>query len=263
MSYLEKEVQAELISKGYPICYKNLKIKNGCLNLFEIDIISTDFVIEIKSGRETHSITNQHLSYHKYIPERYVIYYYAPALSDEEIKDLNESNGLRIIYTNTLETIYTNHQPCYEIVIPTQNLFSRFLYLDFPTVKKYNKIYIKYEDFFKQYFINKYLSDYTYNGVSFYKKINYLLKSGKIRMVNEFKDNIPVLIIQNKIPGKMAVEEINFNLNYPIYWNDNKNDVIKVPINGKFPLLDRITYECNCGENHFNDYCCSKIYPKI
>jgi hypothetical protein len=81
-------------------------------------------------------------------------------------------------------------------------------------------------------------------------------------MVNEFKDNIPVLIIQNKIPGKMSVDEINFNLNYPIYWNDNKNDVIKVPINDKFPLLDRITYECACGENHFNDYCCSKIYPK-
>jgi len=60
----------------------------------------------------------------------------------------------------------------------------------------------------------------------------------------------------------MAVDEINFNLNYPIYWNDNKNEVIKIPINGKFPLLDRITYECTCGENHFNDYCCSKIYPK-
>jgi hypothetical protein len=256
MAYLEKRVQRELMEKGYPVCYKNLKIRNRSSIIFEIDIVSLDFVIEIKSGKEIHSIVNQHISYNKYVPKKYTIYFYSPVLSDEEVLYLNKNNATRIIYINSLNVIYKNHEPCKEINIGSRNLLSRFLYLDFEKIKEFKKIYIKYEDFYRQYFINKYLSDYTYNGDSFFIKINYLFSMNIICLVDKFDMNIPSLIVESNISGKMFLDDMKLSNHYPIYWNDNKNDVLKIPINSKFPYLKGITYPCRCGEFHFLDYSC-------
>ena len=256
MAYLEKKVQEELSSRGYPICYKNLRIRSGSSVLFEIDIISIDFVMEIKSGKEIHSIVNQHMSYNKYIPKKYTIYFYSPALSNEEVAYLNENNATRIIYINSMNVIYENHDPCREINIKSRNLLSRFLYLDFDKIKSFERLNVRYEDFYRQYFINKYLSDYTYNDVSFFSKINYLFIMGKFNLVEEFDEDIPSLILESNISGKMYIQDMKFNKHYPIYWNDNKNDVLKIPINSKFPYLKGITYPCSCGDNHFLDYSC-------
>ena len=190
----EKHVADELFAKGYPIIYRNLSVSlnNGLIG--EFDIISKDFVVEVKSGKDINTIGLYFMRNHNILPRDFVYYIYCPVIDSETIEMFNKDYSNNIfIYTNTLQTIYDNHKPLIECVIDGQSNMCKVLNLSLESLKKFNRLYIKYEEYNKVFISLHYVRD-TYSHIEKIKwseKLDYLVDSGILVFVEEFDPTIP------------------------------------------------------------------------
>ncbi len=224
---LEKKVIKELRSKGYPVFNHNLSTfmvddtGKRLTTICEFDIISHDFIIEVKSGRNIMSNGMQIMKQRDMMPN-YKLYFYCPIKTDKEIDDCNKDNvSENVYYINNLEEVYKNHKPFNHANIRRHKLFSKFLHLTMDCLKTFDKIYtrrlIVYEQFI---FLNHY---YNFSGnnskITWVDKLNYLLHSGKLVLVDKFDDDIPDFELKN-CNKKIYIndyQELNIIKSYNIY----------------------------------------------
>jgi hypothetical protein len=273
---LEKTVARELEAKGYTVFYKNLSISlPNKLLITEYDIVCRDFIIEVKSGNDICIKCNQIKNQVALLPRGYKLYYYCPAISDLDIKELNmkESDKKLITYINRLDKIYQHHKPNNECNIRTQRDFTKFLANSLHKLSRFNKIYIMKETFYYTYLcvtcINDHYSTDDKDIIYSSKKIKYLVDNNIIQMVDEFDENIPSFV---KDTPRNTIYIDNFTTNSPIniklyYSIDWKNIKLKpVDLYHELPIIDGITRYCDCcGQNIiFNkQLCCGVCYLKI
>jgi hypothetical protein len=243
---LEKLVVSQLEDNGFPVYYKNLTVKYNSTLFTEYDVIGTNFIIEVKSGKDFKKLQiNRHL---KYLPEGYKMYYYLPLKSEEEIQYLNERYKT-ITFINNLEIIYKNHKLYNEFNIRSRKDFKRFLSLPFHRIKKFDKLNILFEDFYFVYFYSTCIYDYYCLGeedVVSSEKIKYLMNKGVINFVTKFNENIPYITSKNiKKFVQIISDKIDLEKIYKVDWSKNK--IKKIHIGENLPLMDGITKYCMCG----------------
>jgi hypothetical protein len=220
----EQEVADELFSRGYQIFYRNLSISVNNAIIGEFDIICRDFVIEVKSGKDIHSGGLYFMQGHNMLPKGYKYYIYCAAIDSETIEMFNKDySNNTFIYTNTLQTIYDNHVPYIEGVIDGQSNMCKILNLSMESLKKFNRLYINYEEYNKVYISLNYIRD-TYSPVENIKwseKLNFLLDSGILVFCEEFDPSIPIIkgfFNHNKMYTMNNLEAPKLELHYSLYF---------------------------------------------
>jgi hypothetical protein len=150
---LEKQVADELSKNGYYIFYKNLRIiKNKYDEIAELDIVCSEFILEIKSGKYIDSKGIYGLMSHNILPNNFIYYFYCPLYSDSEIIELNNSftnKHYKLIYINKLETVYNNHKPNINILVEDEKHLTRILGLTDSNINYINKLYMTFDTYSK------------------------------------------------------------------------------------------------------------------
>jgi hypothetical protein len=249
---LEKAVINALEEKGYCVYFRNISLKYNQIQITEYDVISKDFIIEVKSGKDFKYM--QIIKQLKYLPDGYKLYYYIPNKDDEEVKKLN-TIFKEITIVNNLEEIYKKQKTWNEFNICNRKDFKRVLSLPLSKIKIFDKLNILEEDFYFVYFQVLYVYDYycinEEEKIHSSKKIEYLLDTGKINFVKEFDKDIPLITnmnIKNFIELEMHDSKINFLNVYNIEWNKRK--IKKIRRSGQIPpLRENVTKICNQCDN--------------
>lgn len=218
----EKKVADELFGKGYPILYRNLSVSlNGGL-IGEFDIISKEFVVEVKSGKDINTIGLYFMRNHDILPKEFSYYIYCPAINSDTIDMLNKDYSNNIfIYTNTLETIYERHKPIIECNIDSQSNLCKVLNLSIESLKKFVKLYVKYDDYTKVFISLHYVRD-TYSHdekIKWSDKLDFLVDSGILSFVEEFDPIIPYIrgfFTHNRVYCLNKLETPNLELSFSL-----------------------------------------------
>jgi hypothetical protein len=219
----EQEVADELFLKGYQILYRNLSIVVNKNTIGEFDIICRDFIVEVKSGKDIHSCGLYFMQNHNILPKGFIYYIYCPAIDCETIKMLNNDYSNNVfVYTNTLNTIYERHVPIIECNIDSQSNLCKVLNLKLESLKKINKLYIKYEDYNKVFISLHYVRDTISHKekIKWSDKLDYLIDSGILTFCEGFDMNIPFIrgfFNHNRMYYMSGLEipilDLNFSLN--------------------------------------------------
>ncbi len=246
---LEDYVEKELVKNGYYVQYKNLTIMYNNLQITEYDIISTDFVIEVKSGKAPKFKLSQQRHQLLFLPKNYKLYYYCPNVDDENLENLNFCMS-KIIFVNKLEDIYKNHKPySFELNIKDIKSFIRLLSLTLAEIKCIGRINIRENDFYHVYLSCKYMTDH-YNIEDMIKnsyKCEHLLNNNIIYLTTKFNNNITSLI------SKSAYKKIEFKEICPLKTNYhfieyNKKNMCNISLDLRLPLIENLTQRCKCCE---------------
>jgi len=213
----EKVTVRALFQLGYPIFYTNLKILHKEYQLSEFDIISDNFIVEVKSGRDVGTKGLFFLKNHNMLPKGYIIYVYCPFYSNQQVKKFNkESSNCKIIYINDLRKIARRHKPSIKGIINDEETLRGFLRHE--NFYKFDKVYMGMEMY------NLLMSFLVYR--KYKPQIEYMLNFGKIGVL-EYMDeesrscverNVPYLRCWNK-SHKIRMEEfkpIEFHIYYDI-----------------------------------------------
>lgn len=256
---LENYVINELENKGYPVFFRNLRIECNKIQVTEYDVVSRDFIIEVKSGKDLSLKSSQPIKHLRFLPLGYKLYYYCPCKSDEDIKMMNHAYNIEggIIFINSLEEIYKNHKPYNEVNIKTQKDFTRFLSLSFDKLKIFDKVNVDKETFYYTYLCLNYINDYysknDMNPILSSEKIRYLVDNKKINMVENFDKNVATLSTKN--PNQTIIITMDqilsgyklHNLCKYYYLGWNKNKLENIDVNSDLPLFEGITKWCGCN----------------
>jgi hypothetical protein len=220
----EQEVADELFARGYQILYRNLSIAVNKNIIGEFDIICRDFIVEVKSGKDIHSCGLYFMHGHNILPRGFTYYIYCPAIDSETIKIFNNDySNNTFIYTNTLDTIYDNHIPSIECVIDGQSNFCKILNLSVESLKKFNRLYITYEEYTKTFISLHYIRDTVsaIENIKWSEKLDFLVDSGILVFCDEFDSSIPIargFFNHNRLYNMTALDipklELNYSLNY-------------------------------------------------
>lgn len=219
----EQEVADELFARGYQILYRNLSISVNKAIIGEFDIICRDFILEVKSGKDIYSGGLYFMHGHNMLPKGFSYYIYCMAIDSETIEMLNKeySNNNTFIYTNTLQTIYENHIPSIEGVIDGQSNMCKILNLDMDSLRKFNKLYINYEEYNKVFISLNYVRD-TYSPVEKIKwseKLDFLVDSGILVFSEDFEPSLPIIkgfFYHNKLFSLNTFESPKLELHYSL-----------------------------------------------
>lgn len=148
----ENQVADELSKKGYYIFYKNIEIKYRGNTISELDIVSSEFVVEIKSGKCLNADGIYTLMSHNILPNNFIYYFYCPLYDDSEIAEFNLSftnKHYKLIYINNLETIYNNHKPDINILVENEKHLTRILGFTDSNLISINKLYMTFDTYSK------------------------------------------------------------------------------------------------------------------
>lgn len=142
----ETHVENELIKLGYPIFYRNLRILCNDDEITEFDIISTNFIVEVKSGN-LGKMKGFNLVYrHSLLPENFIYFVYCPMVSDEELKRFQEQyDKPSFVFIKSLSDITNYVRPIKNINITNETALLKFLKLSYECLQSFNTIYIPKE----------------------------------------------------------------------------------------------------------------------
>jgi hypothetical protein len=191
----EKEVADELFAKGYQILYRNLSISVNKNIIGEFDIICRDFIVEVKSGKDIHSCGLYFMHGHNILPKGFKYYIYCAAIDSETIEMFNKDYGNNTFtYTNTLQTIYDNHIPSIECVIDGQSNMCKILNLNIDSLKRFNRLYITYDEYIKTFISLHYIRDTRspVENIKWSDKLDFLVDSGILVFCEDFDPSIPL-----------------------------------------------------------------------
>jgi hypothetical protein len=233
----EKDVANELKQMGFPIFYRNVRIRYKKNDITEFDIVSSNFIVEVKYGKQKKVYLSgfDFIVEHNMIPDGYTYYIYIPSKNSEELSNLSQHyNKSNIVFINNLSQIRERHIPKKECNIETQSIFMKFLGLTMDEIKSFNMIYINDDTYSKLYNTLNYVRD-SYSkidNIRWSQKLDYLLKMNKLKIIKTYNKSIPSIQKKNA-PKKIdlfAIKPIKFKLKY--YLNDmNKSqDMVDIYI---------------------------------
>lgn len=234
----EKEVADELFARGYPILYRNLSVSlNGGL-IGEFDIISKDFVVEVKSGKDINTIGLYFMRNHNILPKNFAYYIYCPAIDYDTIEMFNKDYSNNIFtYTNTLQTIYERHKPIIECNIDSQSNLCKVLNLNIESLKNFFKLYVKYEDYTRVFISLHYVRD-TYSHdekIKWSEKLDFLIDSGILVFTEEFNSSIPFIrgfFTHNRMYYLNKLETPNLELNFSLKLLEKSKKTFDIYLDG-------------------------------
>lgn len=189
----EKVVVEELKALGYPVFYQNLKMRMNGMTFVEFDIISLDFILEVKSGKSLRTCGLDMLYAQRKLPENFVVYIYCKVKTNEEIAEQNSSGLRNIVYINNLQEIVKAHPPRNICNIKTEKNLNRFLRTPFELMKRFDMIYVLKDTFNHTHHSLNYIKDWysKIDGTKRSDKLRHLVDMGKIVFVDTFDANIP------------------------------------------------------------------------
>jgi hypothetical protein len=234
----EKKVADELNRMGFPIFYRNVKIKYKKNNIIEFDIVSSNFIVEVKYGKQQKIYLSglDFIIQHNMIPDGYTYYVYIPSKNNIELTELTELyNKPNIVFINTITEIRERHIPKKECTIKTQRIFTKFLELTMEEIIKFDTIYINDDIYSKTYNTLNYKRD-SYSkidNIRWSQKVDYLLKTNKLKILQSFDTNIPC-IKTTSTPKSIHlhdIEPIKFQLSYNLYEMEKSRDMVDIYIN--------------------------------
>lgn len=190
----EETVARQLQDLGFPIFYRNLRILYDRSDLSEFDIISYDFIIEVKSGRECTTKGLNFMNLYGLLPNDYKYYIYCHVLSNEEIACLNENCSRKnILYINSFAEIIKNHTPVRHCAIETESVFGNFLNLPIQTINQFDKLYVSKYIYNKTYFrVHNIRDRYSVkDNLKWSDKLEFLMKQNRIILMENAPMHIP------------------------------------------------------------------------
>jgi hypothetical protein len=215
----EKVVADELRALGYPVFYQNLKMRINGITFIEFDIVSLDFIVEVKAGKSIRTCGLDLLYSHRRLPENFMIYVYCAAKTDAEIAEQNENKLENILYINDLRQIVASHPPRNICNIKSAKNLNRFLRIPYEIMCSFDKIYIQKESFDKIYYGLNHIRDWCSksNGLKHSNKLQYLIDHGKIIYVDKFDYHVPDFNLYYLNEGVMNLKEMN-NIIIPLVY---------------------------------------------
>jgi hypothetical protein len=185
---LENSVTKALQDMGFPIFYRNVNISYMKRFLFgEFDIVSRDFIVEVKSGRDITTRGIDFMYSQNLLPTAFRYYIYCSRYTDDEIAHLNEEFGRPYItYINDLAVIRANHVPVCECSVSGPGIFMRLLRAPLTTILRFHTIYMTKYTFIRVYrnvcyLRNLYSAD---ENIMWSEKIMMLIAEKRIQIVD-------------------------------------------------------------------------------
>jgi hypothetical protein len=215
----EKDVANEIRALGYPVFYQNLKMRINGLTLIEFDIVSLDFIVEVKAGKSIKTCGLDLLYSHRRLPENFMIYIYCAAKTDAEIAEENANNLENILYINDLHQIAALHPPRNICNIKTAKNLNRFLRIPYEMMCSFEKIYVQKESLDQIYYGLNYIKDWysKSDGLKRSDKLQWLIDRGKFVYVDDFDDHVPDFNRYYLNEGVLNLKEFN-NIIIPLVY---------------------------------------------
>jgi hypothetical protein len=181
---LENSIAAALQDMGYPIFYRNVNISYMKRFLFgEFDIVSHDFVVEVKSGRDITTRGIDFMYSQNLLPTAFRYYVYCSRYNDDEIAHLNEEFGRpHITYINNLAVIRASHEPVCACSVISPGIFMRLLRAPLASILRFQTIY---------------MTKYTFIRV--YRNVCYMRNIYSVRENIMWSEKIMMLIAEKRI----------------------------------------------------------------
>lgn len=217
----ESQVENELIQLGYPIFYRNLTILCNHDQITEFDIISANFIVEVKSGAHFPKLKGFNLVYrHNLLPENFIYFVYCPMISDEELKGMQEQYAKpSFVFIKNLSDITKYVKPIKNIYITNENMLYKFLKLGYENLLSFNTIYMPIDIYNAVY--KKLLSDQSTRKL---KKrlwnLQTLKANGKLCFSNPSADyTFRMINNSNVITSKhiSSIDRLSIDLYYNMY----------------------------------------------
>lgn len=230
----ESVVANDLEKLGYTIFYRNFKIMYNRCYLSEFDIICYDFIVEVKSGKDSQTRGLNMMQSHGILPKQFKYYIYCPVLADSEIDCLNTylARG-NIMYINDLKIIQKYHKPMRDVIIESESAFCNFLNLPMSTIEKFGKVYLSSFNYAKTYSRVKFERDrYSYTDKMLWsEKIDYLFNNHMLCLTKDPPANVPIMMktrgIKNKITLK-KLERFTIPICYSVNFMEKDTDMIDI-----------------------------------
>jgi hypothetical protein len=146
----EGQVARTLEAYGYPIFYRNLRLRYNGSDIAELDIVSTNFIVEVKSGRVENMKGGFNVFYrHNLLPIDYIYFVYIPKVSDTDLANLHSMYGHNPQYQfiNTLEQILAVRPPIWSASITSDRVLRSLLVKYNEIITKFQKLHIQRDVF--------------------------------------------------------------------------------------------------------------------
>jgi hypothetical protein len=146
----ESQVARTLEAYGYPIFYRNLRLRYNRSDIAELDIVSTNFIVEVKSGRVENMKGGFNVFYrHNLLPIDYIYFVYIPKVSDTDLANLHSMYGHNPQYRfiNDLDQILSVRPPVWSASITNDRVFRSLLVKYSEIITKFQRLYIQRDVF--------------------------------------------------------------------------------------------------------------------
>jgi hypothetical protein len=234
----EEKVANTLRGLGYPIFYRDVTITyTKKFVMGEFDIVSRDFIVEVKSGRDITTRGIDLMYSQGLLPVGFAVYIFCPRFSDTEIAELNQDlYRPNITFINDLAVIRKHHEPVNECTVASASLFMRLLRTPLADILRFQKIYMTTHTFIRVYRNVSYMRDlYSKSeGITWSEKIMTLIAGNRIEIVNALPATVPPLMgcHRSSYTRRFCVWDNSKPITLPICHNINKmtrlNDVVEV-----------------------------------
>jgi hypothetical protein len=234
----EEKVANTLRDMGYPIFYRDVTITyTKKFVMGEFDIVSRDFIVEVKSGRDITTRGIDLMSSQGLLPTGFAVYIYCPRFSDAEIAELNHDlYRPNITFINDLAVIRKHHEPVNECTVASASLFMRLLRTPLTDILQFQRIYMTTFTFLRVYRNVSYMRDLysKREGIMWSEKIMTLIAGNRIEIVNVLPDTVPPLIGCHKLSytRRFCIWDMSKPIALPICHNINKmtrlNDITEI-----------------------------------
>lgn len=234
---LENSVAAALQDMGYSIFYRNVNVSYRKQFLFgEFDIVSRDFIVEVKSGRDITTRGIDFMYSQGLLPTTFRYYVYCSCYNDDEIAHLNEEFGRPLItYINNLAIIRVNHEPDCACSVSSPGIFMRLLRAPLETILHFQTIYMTKHTFIRVYRNVCYMRNLysVRENIMWSEKIMMLIVEKRIQIVDVLpsSENVAPLVAHfntRNLVVKKASEPIHIPLVHSLTNMNCYKDVVEV-----------------------------------
>lgn len=224
---VEDEVAAKLEDLGYKIFYRNLYINYNGNNLCEFDIVLSNCIIEVKSGKNVMQKSKGFnlILTHNILPENFAYYVYCTSKTDQEIDELQMEYGKpNMFFINNLADLLRQHPPeTLNCIIESHSMIARFLNLPLQSNLKFNKIYINQDTYNKIYNqLHNVRDSYSAeDGIKWSDKLEMLVSTHRLVICDTYPESaicLRKLPYENIYNNKITLRELK-PIKIPICYN--------------------------------------------
>lgn len=140
----EQRVEDELRRRGYPIFYRNLNVYYNGHEITELDIVSSNFIVEVKSKcfKNTRSGGFDMFYRHNLLPTGFTYFVYSPEPQEELNEYQKMYNNPSYFFINDIEQIARIIQPSIQMTIPNESILARVLNMTTKDLEGIDKLYV-------------------------------------------------------------------------------------------------------------------------